>query len=214
MHKASSHPKLTLILIGIASLGLIVLIDNIAFKFLNYWAPSISFIAQIRLPSLSICFLLYRFSKTTDPFLPAPANWKKSFRIAILWLVPTFYFVLVKKVWVPEISGWIDITAFMLTGLLAEEFLFRGCIYNLAMKTMPNIHIWRFSAATIISALLFGLQHIGYHRFQFTQAATIQIAYTFVMGIFFASLRESSGRLWPVVFLHFIVNSLTLLRNI
>jgi hypothetical protein len=76
----------------------------------------------------------------------------------------------------------------MLTGLLAEEFLFRGAIYELTKKAFPNLYIWRFSGPVLISSIFFGLQHLGYHHFQINQASISQVIYTFIMGLFFGVL--------------------------
>jgi membrane protease YdiL (CAAX protease family) len=205
--------KITFTIICLLSIGLIVIADNLAVQFLKVVAPDFIFLGQIRLVSLIICFGLFRYAhtETNDDQLPV-ADWKKVVRISMIWLIPTAYLVLVMHVWVPPLSGWIDITSFMITGLLAEEFLFRGCIYELANKVFPRFRIWKFSAAILISAIFFGLQHLAYHHFHFTSAAVVQISYTFLMGLFFASVRETSGRLWPVIALHFITNLFTLIR--
>jgi membrane protease YdiL (CAAX protease family) len=207
--------KSMLFLVSVISLGLIVTIDNIFYKLFTSITPSLSIIAQIRLTSLAVCFIIYRFSKNiTLGNLPEKPNWQLAIKTSLIWILPTAYFVLIKRVWVPEILTWIDITAFMITGLLAEELLFRGSIYELANKVMPNAKMGSFSGAVLISALLFGLQHFSYHHFQLSQAAITQVIYTFIMGLFFAKVRETSGKLWPVIVLHLITNSFTLLRNI
>jgi membrane protease YdiL (CAAX protease family) len=212
MLQKTTQARLFLALIGIVSIGLIVLTDNAAVFLLERTAPSLRFLGQIRLPSLLLCFGFYFYSRRFNEATKSAPRWKETLRTAALWLIPTAYFVLVKKVWVPQISGWVDITAFMITGLLAEELLFRGCIYNLAAAALPSKKLWRFSAAALVSSLLFGLQHIAYHRFQLTPASVVQIAYTFVMGLFLASVRESSGRLWPAWAVHTISNVFTLFR--
>ena len=211
---SSASKKNMLFLICITSICLIVMIDNIAYSFFNFISPSLKVIAQLRLPSLSMCYLIYRFSKSiiqNHSFINS--NSRTAIRTSLFWIIPTAYFVLVKKVWVPEISTWIDITAFMVTGLIAEELLFRGAIFELTKEVMPKAQFGRFSAAILISALFFGLQHFSYHHFNFSQAAFTQVIYTFIMGIVFALVRESSGKLWPVILLHIITNSFTLIRN-
>lgn len=213
MNFKSSQVKVILFLLSILSLGLIVVVDNVACKLLNNLAPQFLVLGQIRLLSLLICFGLYQYFKSFSLRTVDTPNWKKTFLAASIWLVSATYFVLIKKVPVLQISSWIDVIAFLITGLLAEEFLFRGCIYELAKKAYPHLYVWKNSGAIIISSLLFGLQHFAYHQFLFTSEAIIQVSGTIIMGIFFSSVREFSGRLWPVILLHFLNNALTLIRN-
>ncbi len=60
------------------------------------------------------------------------------FRAGAIRLLPSAYAALILKVWVPKIDGWTNITAFMLTGLCAEEFLFRGGLYTLAQRVFGD----------------------------------------------------------------------------
>lgn len=131
-----------------------------------------------------------------------------------LWLMLTAYFVLIRRVWVPDLNSWIDYVAFMGTGLLAEELLFRNVLLGLGTKIFGFRRILKFSIPVWITAALFGVQHLGYHQFSINTASLSQVAYTFVMGLVFGSLRESSGRLWPVILLHLATNVFTVLRNV
>jgi membrane protease YdiL (CAAX protease family) len=74
--------------------------------------------------------------------------------------------------------------------------------------------IAKFSGPVWITAVLFGLQHLGYHGFAINPASLTQVGYTILAGLVFGSLRESSGRLWPAILLHLATNSFTIIRNL
>lgn len=131
---------------------------------------------------------------------------------AALWLVPTAFLTLAHQVWVPYISGPIDIIAFMLTGLLAEEFLFRGAIYDLFLSASG--HKAGTKLAIGYSAIFFGLSHFQYHHFALTQASVAQVLYTMVLGVLLGMIRGRSGSIWPCVLVHMAGNSFTLFANL
>jgi membrane protease YdiL (CAAX protease family) len=61
------------------------------------------------------------------------------------------------------IRGWIDVTAFMITGLCAEEFLFRGALFGLAQQVFGKRSLLKLPVPVIYSAFFFAAQHIQYH---------------------------------------------------
>lgn len=209
----SLQRKFFLLLACTLSLGLIAAVDSIAINIFNSHFPFFFSIAQIRLFSLVICFSLYYFSTFKAPPSPEVPNWKKSLLIASFWISSAIYFVLIKKIPVLQIQGWEDIVSFMATGLLAEELLFRGYIYSLIKKNYPNLCFLNIPCSVVISSLLFGLHHLSYHHFQFSFESMAQVCGTLIMGLFLGSIRESSGQVWPAVLLHFLNNSLTIIRN-
>lgn len=208
------HIKLALCIISIISICLIEATDTITFRLLNSVHPSFGIIAEYRLSSLVICYLLYKFSQhvvvTDNSEVP---NWKKTLFVSIFTLIATFFVVLVTQVWIPIAQNWRDLIPFLFTGLLAEELLFRGCIYNLIKKITQGKPKTTFSYAVIFSSLLFSLHHLAYHEFHLTQESLSQVVYTFFAGIIFATVRESSGKLWPAIILHMLVNMITLIRS-
>lgn len=216
MKKWWQRPGLILILVGVLSLGLISVTDKLVFNFLKDLGSSLALLADLRLSSLLLVSIFYVGILKTHIVEPSVkiSPTKKDFRWPIIWLVVTAYFVLVKKVWVPSLKDWVDWTAFMITGLVAEEILFRGILYDLCVKVFRDRRILNLSMPVLITSILFGLQHLSYHGFRINAASITQVVYTTVMGIIFANVKESTGRLWPVIVLHMLTNSFTLIRNL
>ena len=206
--------KIILLVLSILSVGFISLTDKYIFDLLTGLHSPLALLADLRLPSLTIISVLYfvliktRLVEPIDKISPG----KRAFQGPLIWLLMTAYFVLVKKVWVPNLKDWVDGTAFMLTGLIAEEILFRGILYDLCNKVFGYRRFLNFSIPVLLTAILFGLQHLSYHGFKITPASTTQVVYTIFMGIVFATFKESTGRLWPVILLHMLTNSFTLIR--
>jgi membrane protease YdiL (CAAX protease family) len=202
--------------LGVASLGLISVTDRFLFNLLSGIESPLAILADLRIPSLILISTIYFLIRkvgivdcTSEKVLTP-----KVFMTPMIWLVMTAYFVLVKEVWVPSLKDWIDWIAFMITGLIAEEMLFRGILFDLSSRVFGSQKLLNLSLPVLISSLLFGLQHLSYHGFRFNSASLTQVIYTIVMGIVFANLRESTGRLWLAVLLHMMTNSFTLVRNL
>lgn len=207
--------KASLFLASLLSLGLIVVSETLLYKILSPFSQTLaSFLLQFRFFSLILCYFLYKLSQQ---FITRSeqevCNWKKTISVSTLFLILTFFVVFILKAWVPKVEMWTEIIPFLFTGVLAEEFLFRGCIYNLIKEAKPKIFFGPFTYAVFFSSLLFGIQHLSYHSFSLTQNSLTQVAYTFLGGLFCATVRESSGKLWPAILLHIAVNSIALLLS-
>ena len=114
----------------------------------------------------------------------------------------TYVAVFVLRVWVPRLPTAWDMALFLVTGLLAEEFWFRGALFSLWQRT----HSAR--TAVMVTALLYGLSHWQYHGFAFTVAAAVQIGYTLLLGLVFGVLRGQTRSAWAAVGLHLAVNGI------
>lgn len=215
LKKLRNFPELALVVIGVISLGFIVITDRYFFKFFEVFFPSLSILADLRLTSLFIITIVYFYLKNFYSLKYKPTTEQRNSALILCgcWLMATAYFVLIQKVWVPTLKDWIDAVAFMITGLIVEEILFRGIVFDLSKKVFGDKKFGSFSIAVIISALLFGIQHLSYHHFAINSASITQLLYTMAMGLVFAQLRETTGTLWSVIVFHMINNSMTLLRN-
>jgi len=195
-------------ILTIFSIGLITSTDRVA----SFVLPSsLETLAYIRIPSILLCFFLWVAvgQRSAFHFPIQSIQWRRVLVPACMWLVPTAFLVLSHTVWVPYISKPLDIVAFMVTGLLAEEFLFRGAIYDLVLRVFEGHTASKVAVG--YSALFFGLGHLQYHNFSLTESALTQISYTIVMGVFFGIVRERSGSIWPCVLMHVMNNSFTLI---
>ena len=75
-------------------------------------------------------------------------------------------------------------------GAVAEEFVFRGLIFDRLIHLVPA------SASVVISALLFSSYHVS----------MFQLVPTFLWGVGFALLRFRSKNLWLGIIAHIVVN--------
>ena len=75
-------------------------------------------------------------------------------------------------------------------GPFVEEWTFRGLLYTGVRKSGSALQ------AVFVTALAFGLFHMNLN----------QAAYAFILGLFFAVLREISGSIWPSVICHISIN--------
>lgn len=92
---------------------------------------------------------------------------------------------------------------FLALGLMAEEWLFRGVVFETFLRLTP----WGTAGAVWGSAFLFAVSHFGYHSFQATPAAWAQVGFTFVMGLALGWLRLRSGRIVPGALAHLSINA-------
>jgi membrane protease YdiL (CAAX protease family) len=197
------------------SLGLITGVDDAVASVLGRFAPALAWIAWIRIPSLVVCAILFLSARPGEAwrFSRKTLSWPVV-RVALFWLVPAGYAALAARVWVPALPRWIDVVAFLVTGLLAEELLFRGAIFQLAGRILaekPRVAAW---SSVLVSAVFFALQHLQYHGFQWTPAAAVQVGYTFVMGVCFGVVRHRSDSIWGPIAVHLINNLFVVMRHV
>ena len=139
---------IALIALSLASLGFITYVDKFAANALALLSPSLMPIAYYRIPSFLLALTILLFvDRSAIQFDSKKVHWAPLLRAALFWLVPAAVGVFWYKIWVPKIEGWIDVTAFMFTGLCAEEFLFRGALYALAVKAFADRELSRIPVA-------------------------------------------------------------------
>jgi membrane protease YdiL (CAAX protease family) len=196
-----------LTLVGIASLGLVRITDWFALTLANRFLPALYWIGVAHVTSMLVCTALYLAVRPAQAFAtPDPrTNWRGLFRDSLILLGATALAV-TSGIFTPEVSP-VAVVGMLGFGLLAEETLFRGVIFELAERAVPR---WP-NAPLIISTVLFSLQHLSYHNYHLTHAAMIQIAYTLPMGWVLGRLRQWSKSLLPSIILHFLINSMALL---
>lgn len=163
-----------------------------------------SWVASIRLPAFLVSMLVVGYFGRES--LRWPTNLRRYawlFVVAVMALIGAYVLIYVVQVWVPTLPTAGGLVIFLGTGLLAEEFWFRGAIFSLAERAYPrHHHRW----AIMLSAACYGLSHWQYHGFGLTAGAAVQIGYTFLLGLVLGLLRRQSRSLWPAVGLHLAVN--------
>ena len=209
MSPARWRPLVALLLLAPLSLGLLALVDDNLWRWLP---PSLKILARVRLPSLTVCAALYLASGPGRSWrLPRrPPSWTPLVAPSLMWLAGAVVAVFLARVFVPRICGAVDTIAFLGTGLLAEELLFRGAIYQLTARAWPA----RRWAPLVVSSLSYAVSHLQFHGFAATPAALTQIGYTFALGLVLGRLRVATASVWPGVLLHVLNNTLTVARNL
>lgn len=92
---------------------------------------------------------------------------------------------------------------------LAEELLFRGFVFAVLAQAFPrswSVGSVRVSVAVVVSAIAFGLWHLGGLRLPANSFICLQLLYTTLGGLGFGLLRENTGSLWACWTVHFLVN--------
>lgn len=92
--------------------------------------------------------------------------------------------------------------AFVITGPLNEELLFRGVLFELLQRRFPLSD----RPAILVSSLLFSIHHLQLHGFRVTRFVLLQLAFTFLMGWVLARLRQKSDSIWPGYAVHVLTN--------
>lgn len=199
--------------LGFASVGLMGLIDGTIYRMLVQVAPALAWVADFRLTSMA-CFIvlavwLMERRGWRLPVLHRSQRWL--WVITALWLVGTAVNVHVLDVWTFAPVSAADWVAFLLTGLLCEELLFRGVLVDVVERVRPTQPNARLGAAVWISSVLFGLSHLQFHGFALSGPALTQVAYTIPFGLILAALRRRTASIWAPVLVHLVNNVITVL---
>jgi membrane protease YdiL (CAAX protease family) len=93
---------------------------------------------------------------------------------------------------------------------LMEELLFRGFLFAVLDDAFPrkwNVGRFRISSATVITAIAFGLWHLGGLRVPPNGFILFQVIYTTIAGLLFGIMREKTGSIWAPWSVHFVINA-------
>lgn len=93
---------------------------------------------------------------------------------------------------------------------LMEELLFRGFLFAVMEDAFPrNLHFGRFrlSIATVVTALAFGLWHLGGLRLPTDGFILFQVIYATIAGLLLGIMREKTGSIWAPWGVHFIIDT-------
>ena len=220
MGGSNLRTSISLGVLAILSLGLLSFVDDNAYALAHAHAQGLEWIGRYRITSLATCAVLYLVSGPARSYkLPARSTrWRLVALIACVWFIPDLLMVYVARVPVPALRSAPDFVAFLFTGLLAEELLFRGAIYQLAERTLPRAYVtigermplWPI----VVSALLFSLAHLQYYGFAITGPAIAQVSYTLIMGLMWGPLRYLTLSIWPAIAFHVVTNLIVLPRII
>ena len=128
---------LALTILGIASLGLIRYTDLFLYRAATHLPPAAAWIPDVRITSCLIAFALYVLVHKRWPTHRKTLQMKDASWVALVstgWLLGTVVAVSWVRVYLPPIHGVVETLAFLVFGLMAEEFLFRGAMFSVATE--------------------------------------------------------------------------------
>ena len=216
--RASAVGIALLAVLSLSSLGLVSTVDDIAHGAVMRLvargprhAEWLVWLVEARVVSAIVCVLLYlgitRLVRADRVPAISSATWRRPGIVAAGWLVGTVIAIHGVGVYVPPLPRTVDVAAFMVFGLLAEEMLFRGALFALAGHVFPS----RTAVPVVWTAVLFSLQHLQYHHYHVSAQAITQVAYTFPLGLVLGYVRSATGRLLPAIGVHVVNNAIALL---
>jgi len=142
---ANRHGALLLLgVVCVASLCLTTVINRYAGAGLRHVAPSCIWLADATVPSLLGSLALYLGIRPARPLaLPRPAtDWRRISRVSAVWLTAwlagSVLVALVRGRWVAYTHGAAPVAAFLVLAPLGEELLFRGTIFELCERAVPQ----------------------------------------------------------------------------
>jgi len=197
-----------LIGVGLVSLVLTTTVNRAAGRLLDDVLPRFDWIADAAVPSCLACLLIYLACAPARPFAAPDRNtdWRSIARLSAGWLTIWLLF----SVALPSALGHLtaythgaaNIAAFVVFGVIGEELLFRGAIFELAQRVRPGSEWFPIGLSTVF----YSLHHFDLNHFRATPFALLQVGFTLPMGLVFATLRSRSGSLWPGAALHVLTN--------
>lgn len=106
-----------------------------------------------------------------------------------------------------------DFVHFVVIGPITEELLFRGIIFSLALRVFSNRGFAQIPYAIWFSTVFFALTHVQYHEYQLSTEVFLQILMAIPIGIALGFIRLDTGRVWPAVIIHSLLNWMASLQN-
>jgi membrane protease YdiL (CAAX protease family) len=156
--------------------------------------------------ALSLLLLLLTRQRAGRPRILSRLDHRTAVRLATIgtawltWVILTEGGTRHGPMWHPEATTLLGTLSFLGFGLVAEELIFRGVVFQLAADAVST------RAAIVITAALFGLSHLAYHDFELTSAAIQQASYTSVIGLLLGWQRQRTGALTLPIATHFLLN--------
>lgn len=125
---------------------------------------------------------------------PPPAWWRGAGRMAAMVVTATAMVLVVTAVALPaDDRTRLDLLRITMVGVLGEEVLFRGLVWDAVARTAPCRRSDLLALG--VTSGLFSLAHLQYHGFALTTEAVGQLGYTLVAGVVLGWLRLRTGGL-------------------
>lgn len=190
-HFFAQHATLSAVLIFFTYLIISTLFGLAAQTFFPDYQPE--FIALIALSILlALTLTLLRWWRVTG--FNAPAAWRK---LPLAW-VPVVIVLGLPFLQGLKTSDW-GTFGYLLVGYALTGFMEEGLMRGIVMRVLKPTGAVR---SVVISALLFGLIHIGNLLYRNPAIVVAQMVGAFVHGIGLGAIRLRSNTIWFVVLLH------------
>lgn len=106
----------------------------------------------------------------------------------------------------------LDLVVGLVMGVVAEELVFRGAVFQLAERVRPGREGSLLSFPVLVSGGLFALGHLQYWQFDVGETFAARY-YTFALGLILGMTRGRSRSLWPPLAIHMVGNVLAVLAG-
>lgn len=195
---------LSLVLGAVLAYGFI----PVSYRFFD--SLSLSAIKELAFPLLA--FIFYLSLRDSPGYNPSPYSTKRLLTLCVFPLIISLAFGATKNLngvlqdpffsWKPLLWTWVIIP-------VGEELLFRGWLTSVLNRLNRNI----FPAFTPLyplslwgSSLAFSIWHLQNFESMGSGFLLFQVLYTFVVGIWLGLLKWQTGRIWPCVLAHALLN--------
>lgn len=174
-------------------------------------------ISQVHCQWIAFPLMAWLFSLSSADALPKPktVDYRQVFRIsAIPMLVALLYsYFTPQRPMLLEMNDARIKNFFVWYAIcipVGEELIFRKWLFSwagrwFAEKSWPDTN--PLPVVLWISALGFSIWHLQNLDQQSTPIVLFEVAYTFVAGVWLGYLRLLTGRLWPCILAHLVINA-------
>ena len=201
-----------LVLLSLLSLVLLTGLDGGA-RMAFFRQQDLWFLSDWRLVSLTGVALIYILIDGGRSWRrPRRDRYKRLLIVGLGWLAVTAVAVFAFDVGTTRHGNFRAAVDFVVTGVVAEELLYRGAIFSAAETVASQRRLLGLPFPVVFSALLFALGHLQYYGFDFGLTSELRW-YTPFMGLVLGVLRNASGSIWPPIAVHSLSNILSLLAG-
>ncbi len=191
MNFIEKHPVMTSLIIFIVYMAVSTLFGLAAKALLPQFQPE--FVALVGL-SILVAAALSAAKLWRESGFNLPYEWRDAY---VLWFPCIVVLVL------PFLMGIkasdFNTFAYLVVGYALTGFMEEGLMRGMVLRALKPLGVTR---SVVISALLFGLMHIGNMLYRSPAIVLAQMLGAFVHGIGLASLRLRTNTIWFVVVLH------------
>ena len=133
-------------------------------------------------------------------------SWYETLSVCWLVLLADFFFLSAVALGISKAPHMIGTALIIALGAgFFEEYFFRGLFLKLAFQDGIRSSK-QVLGVVFLSAIFFGLAHLGNLTHQPLNATLFQVYYATAYGIFFAAIYLRTGSLWWTIILHFLID--------